>query len=212
MSLSRFSTDDQWRSFQTFVATYLAGMLHPRDVLTLSRRTAVSPPLVEFRCQADGALRFSVGDLAWSDEPGEFVAFPREDANEVARRTVELLRGVDDIDEPRDVRVSGSGPASSVAVLAGGGLLSFGGPGGVHPARQVAQIARMTADVDTVGDAIDAAAREAGDRAFAGTKSGSIAAIAAARALAELRTWIDPFSSTPSSGYLVGGQPEGAEK
>lgn len=210
--MSQFSTDDQWRSFQTFIAAYLAGMLHPRDVFTVSRRTTVSPPLVEFRCQADGTLRFSVGDLAWSDEPGAFVSFPREDVNGVARQTVELLRGVDGIDGPDDLRVSGSGPASSVAVLTKGGFLSFGGPDGVHPARQAAQIARMTADIDTDGDPIEAAAREAGNRAFAVTKSGSIAAIAAARTLAKLRTSVDPFSATPRGGYLVGGQREGTEE
>lgn len=28
-SMSDFTSDDQWRSFQTFLAAYLAGMLHP---------------------------------------------------------------------------------------------------------------------------------------------------------------------------------------
>jgi hypothetical protein len=35
--MSEFTSDDQWRSFQTFVAAYLAGMLHPRDVFTISK-------------------------------------------------------------------------------------------------------------------------------------------------------------------------------
>jgi hypothetical protein len=202
--MSRFSTEDQWRSLQTYVAAYLAGMLHPRDVFTLSRRQSVAPPLVEFRGEADGILRFSIGDLAWSDEPGDFVRIRREDANEVARKTADLLRGLDGVDDPRALRVSGSGPASTVAVLAAGSFLSGGDPSAVHPARQAAQMARMTAEIDVDGDAIEAAAREAGDRAFAATRNGSIAAIAAARALATLRTWVDPFSSTPQSGYQVG--------
>jgi hypothetical protein len=204
--MGRFSSDDQWRSFQTFIAAYLFGMLHPQDVFTISRLRSVSPPLVEFRYEADSILRFSIGDLAWSDEPGEFVLFRREDANQVALQTIELLRSLDDSDEPRALRLSGSGPASSVAVLARGGFLSFGDPDKVHPARKAAQTARMTADVDIAGDVIEAAAQESGSRAFAGTKSGSIAAIAAARTLAQLRTWVDPFSPTPDSGYLVGGQ------
>ena len=202
--MSQFNSDDQWRSFQTFIAAYLFGMVHPQDVFTISRRKTVSPPLVEFRYEADGTLRFSVGGLAWSDEPGDFVLVRREGANRVALQTVELLRSVDDIDEPRAVRVSGSGPASSVAVLAKGGFLSGGKPDTVDIARQVAQIARMTADVDIAGDVIEDEARKVGDRAYAATKSGSIAAIAAARRLAELRTWVDPFSPTPESGYLVG--------
>lgn len=202
--MSRFSSDDQWRSLQTFIAAYLAGMLHPRDVFTISRRDAVSPPLVEFRCQADGELRFSVGHLAWSDEPGDFLPFPREDVNQAALRTVEVLRSVDDIDEPRALRLSASGPASSIAVLAMGGFLSGGDPAKVDPARMAAHMARTRADIDVSGDVIEAAAREAGNRAFAATKNGSIAAIAAARALAELRTWADPFSPTPQSGYQVG--------
>ena len=210
-SMTQYSSDDQWRSFQTFIAAYLFGMLHPLDVFTISRRKTVVPPLVEFRCEADGTLRFSMGDLAWSDEPGEFVRVRREDANQVALQTVELLRRLDDIDEPRALRLSGSGPASSVAVLARGGFLSFGDPDKVHPARKAAQLARMTANVDIDGDAIEAAAQEVGSRAFAGTESGSIAAIAAARSLAELRTWVDPFSPTPQSGYLVGGQREEPE-
>ncbi len=205
--MSQFNSDDQWRSFQTFIAAYLFGMLHPLDVFTISRRHSVAPPLVEL--EADGILRFSVGDLAWSDEPGEFVLVRREGANRVALQTVELLRSLDDIDEPRAVRLSGSGPASSVAVLAKGGFLSGGEPDTVHIARQAAQIARMTADVDIAGDVIEDEARRVGDRAYAETNSGSIAAIAAARTLAELRTWADPFSPTPESGYLVGRPREG---
>jgi len=209
--VSHFNSEDQWRSFQTFIAAYLFGMVHPQDVFTISRRKTVSPPLVEFRYEADSILRFSIGDLAWSDEPGEFVLFRREDANQVALQTIELLRSLDDSDEPRALRLSGSGPASSVAVLSKGGFLSGGKPETVDIARQAAQIARMTADVDIAGDVIEDEARKVGDRAHAETKSGSIAAIAAARTLAELRTWVDPFSPTPESGYLVGGPREKPE-
>ena len=57
--MSQFNSDDQWRSFQTFIAAYLFGMLHPLDVFTISRRKKVAPPLVEFRFQADGMVRSS---------------------------------------------------------------------------------------------------------------------------------------------------------
>ena len=204
--MSGFSVDEQWRSFQTFIAAYLAGMLHPRDVFTISRADAAAPPLVEFRYQADDVVRFSIGDRAWSDEPDDFVLVRREDVNQVALQTVALLRGLDGINGPGALRVSGSGPASSVAVLAKAGFLSGGGPSGVHPARLAAQAARMAADIDTEGDPIEAAARAAGSRAFRATKSGSIAAIAAAKELARLRALVDPFSGTPNSGYLVGGK------
>lgn len=202
--MTRFSTDDQWRSFQSFVAAYLAGMLHPRDVVTISRRTKVSPPLVEFRCETDGVLRFSIGERAWSDEAGDFVRIRRDDANQVARQTVQLLRGLDAVDGPEALRLSGSGPASSVSVLASGGFMDAVDPEDIHPARMAAHIARTTANIDIDGDVIEAEAREAGDRAFAASRNGSIAAIAAARQLAELRSWVDPFSPTPTSGYLVG--------
>jgi hypothetical protein len=202
--MSQFSIDDQWRSFQTFVAAYLAGMLHPLDVFTISRRTSVSAPLGEFRCEASGALRFSLGDRAWSDDPRQFVRVRRDDINQAAAQTVGLLRSLNGIDEPGSLRLSGSGPASSVAVLAAGGFMSGGGPENIHPARLAAHIARMKATIDTDGDVIEVVAQEAGDRAFAETKNGSIAAIAAARTLAQLRTWVDPFSPTPQSGYLVG--------
>jgi hypothetical protein len=207
--MSRFSTDDQWRSFQTFVAAYLVGMLHPRDVFTISRAAAAAPPLVEFRYETDGMLRFSVGDRAWSDEPGDFARVRREDANQVADKTVELLRGLDGISGPDALRVSGSGPASSVAVLARAGFLGVGGSSGVHPARIAAHAARMTADIDVDGDPIEAAARAAGSRAFAATKSGSIAAIVAAKELARLRSAVDPFGGTPAGGYQVGGGVQG---
>ena len=207
--MSRFSTHDQWRSFQTFIAAYLVGMLHPLDVFTISRRQQVAPPLVEFRYDSEGVLRFSMWDSAWGDEPDDFVRVPRDGANRVAAQTVEVLRGLDGVDEPSALRLSGSGPASSVAVLARGCFLSGGVPGAVHPARQAAQLARMTADIDVDGDVIEAAAVEVGERAFAGTRSGSIAAIATARKLGRLRTWVDPFSPTPQSGYLVGGRGEG---
>ena len=114
------------------------------------------------------------------------------------------MRSLDGIEEPSDLRLSGSGPASSVAVLAMGGFMSGGDPENVHPARRAAHMARMTAGTDIDGDAIEAEAREVGDRAYAATKNGSIAAMAAARKLAVLRTWVDPFSPAPESGYLVG--------
>lgn len=62
--MSGYTLDDQWRSFQTFIATYVAGMVHPRDVFTISLRSAVMPPLVEFRCEPAGLVRFSVGPLS----------------------------------------------------------------------------------------------------------------------------------------------------
>lgn len=40
--MSEFTSDDQWRSFQTFVAAYLAGMFHSRDVFTISRKSVES--------------------------------------------------------------------------------------------------------------------------------------------------------------------------
>lgn len=201
---NKFSTDDRWRSFQTYVAAYLAGMLHPLDVFTISRADAVAPPLVEFRYQGDGTLRFSLGDRAWSDESGDFVEVPRAEVNQIALQTVHLLRGLEGIGGPGALRVSASGPASSVSVLARGGFLSGGGSQGVHPARAAALAARMTADIDVAGDPIEAAAREAGNRTFAVTKSGSIAAISAANTLRRLRAAADPLSAAPGNGYLVG--------
>ena len=65
--------------------------------------------------------------------------------------------------------------------------------------------ARRSAAIDVEGDVIEAKAQADGERAFAGTRSGSIAAIATASALARLRSWVDPFSPTPTSGFLVGG-------
>ena len=210
--MTQFSSDDQWRSFQTFVAAYLAGMLHPRDVFTISRRHSVAPPLVEFRCDPACGLWFSMGDLGWSDEAGASIQVRREDVNKVAVTVVDLLRAVDGLDDPGALRVSGSGPASSVAVLAKGGFLGGGRPDEVHPARKAAQAARMAAAIDVEGDVIEAAAREVGDRAYTATQNGSIAAIAAAGALAGLRTWVDPFSPTPKTGYLVGKPPEDREE
>ncbi|MFI8775334.1 hypothetical protein ACIGKQ_24730 [Gordonia sp. NPDC062954] len=201
--MSGFTSNDQWRSFQTFVAAYLAGMLHPRDVFTISRRSAVMPPLVEFRCDADSGLWFRLGALAWSDGDDAAVRVSRKELNQVSAHTVGLLRNGTDLDDPGELRLSGSGPASAVAVLARGGFMSGDGS---DPARAAAQHARMSADIDTEGDAIDAAAQAVGDRAFAGTKSGSIAAMACAAELARLRSWDDPFSPTPKSGFLVGGQ------
>jgi hypothetical protein len=202
--MSEFTSDDQWRSFQTFVAEYLAGMLHPRDVFTISRRSAVMPPLVGFRCDAAGRLWFSVGALAWSDEDDAAIQVSREDPNQVAAQTVGALRSVADLNEPGDLRLSASGPASSVAVLACGGFMSGDRS---DSARKAALHARMSADIDVEGDPIEAAARAVGDRAFANTRSGSIAAIACAGELARLRGWVDPFSEMPKSGYLVGGGP-----
>lgn len=134
--MTQYSSDDQWRSFQTFVAAYVAGMLHPRTsspspVVTAWRRRSWSSAAPVLR------LWFSIGDLAWSDEEGSSVPITREDANHVARKTVELLRGLNGVDEPGALRVSGSGPASAVSVLASGGFLSFSQPEDVHPARKV---------------------------------------------------------------------------
>lgn len=202
ISITKYTSDDQWRSFQTFVAAYLAGMLHPRDVFTISREWTVMPPLVEFRCDANSRLWFSVGALSWSDEDDASVQVSREKPNQVAVETVQILRAVADLDDPRQLRLSGSGPASSVAVLAKAGFMN----GDYNePAREAAMRARMMADVDTDGDAMDAEARAAGQRAFEGTKNGNIAAIAFAAALARLRSWVDPFSPTPKTGILVGG-------
>jgi hypothetical protein len=96
-------------------------MLHPRDVFTISRRERVAPPLVEFRCDAVAGLRFSIGGRAWSDEDGASIQVRREDANQIALQTVHTLREVAKVDDPGALRLSGSGPASSVAVLAMGG-------------------------------------------------------------------------------------------
>lgn len=208
--MTSYTSDDQWRSFQTFVAAYIAGMLHPRDVFTISRRSAVMPPLVEFRCDAYGRLWLSIGALAWSDEDEAAVQVARDEPSRVAAQTVDMLRGVKDVNDPSDLRFSGSGPASSVAVLAKAGFMS-----GDHedPARKAALDARVSADIDVDGDAIDAAARTEGQRAFAATRNGSIASIAFAAGLARLRSWVDPFSATPKSGYMVGGtSPEDAEE
>lgn len=200
--MSEFTSNDQWRSFQTYVAAYLVGMLHPRDVFTISQRSAVMPPLVEFRCDAAGRLWFSFGALSWSDEDGAALQVSRQDPNQVAANTVYVLRDRDHVNDPSELRLSGSGPASAVAVLAKGGFMSGDGS---DPAREAVLHARMSADIDVESDVIDAAARAVGDRAFAGTKSGSIASIAFAKELARLRSWVDPFSATPTSGLLVGG-------
>src|SRR5271166_740276 len=146
--MSEFTSDDQWRSFQTFVAAYLAGMLHPRDVFTISRRSAVMPPLVEFRCDSAGRLWFSIGALSWSNEDDAAVEVSREDPNQVAAQTVGVLRSVADLNEPSDLRLSGSGPASSVAVLATGGFMSGDG---TESARKAVLKARMSADIDVEG-------------------------------------------------------------
>lgn len=199
--MSKFWSDAQWRSFKTFVAAYVAGMLHPRDVFTISRKSAVAPPLVEFRCDAASRLWFGIGARSWSDEEGAAVEVPRTEPNEVAAQTVHVLRDYAKLDDPRELRLSGSGPASAVAVLAKGGFMR----GRADPLREAVLRARMSAHIDVEGDVIEAAAREAGDRAFAETRNGSIAAIAAARELATLRSWVDPFSPTPTTGYLVGG-------
>ena len=186
---SQAALDDQWRSFQTFVAAYLAGMLAPRDFFTIARRGATGPPVVEFGCGEDGTLRCI---RRRSDEAGESALVRREDADRVARETVRWLRGLDGIDEPGALRLRGSGPASSVSALASGGFMRLG-PGGADPARRAALAARMTANIDTEGDVIQAAARAAGSEAFRATGSGSIAAIVAAKKLSELRSWVDLF-------------------
>jgi hypothetical protein len=146
--MSEFTSDDQWRSFQTFVAAYLAGMLHHRDVFTISRRFAVTPPLVEFRCDAAGRLWFGVGALSWSDKDGATVQVPRGEPNWIAAHTVHVLRDLADLKDPSELRLSGSGPASSVAVLAKGGFMSGDDP---EPARTAALHARMSADIAIQG-------------------------------------------------------------
>jgi hypothetical protein len=200
--MSEFTADDQWRSFQTLVAAYLAGMVHPRDVFTIARRSGVMPPLVEFRCDAAGRLWFSMGALSWSDEDDAAVQVSRENPNQVAAQTVSLLRSLADLNEPSDLRLGGSGPASSVAVLATGGFMNGDYS---DSARRAALHARMSADIDVEGDPIEAAALAVGDGVFAKSRSGSMAAIVCAGELARLRSWVDPFSETPKSGYLVGG-------
>ena len=201
--MTTYTSDDQWRSFQTFVAAYIAGMVHSRDIFTISRASKVLPPLMEFRSDgAGGGLWFSMGVLAWSDQHDASVRLKQDDANQIAAQSVQSLRTVADVNDPSDLRLSGSGPASSVAVLANAGFMSGDDP---DPARVAAQQARMQAGVGVEGDVIDAVARKAGQRAFNETKSGSIASIAFAAELARLRSWVDPFSPTPSTGYLVGG-------
>lgn len=200
--MSEYTLDDQWRSFQTFIATYIAGMVHPRDVFTISLKSAVLPPLVEFRCDDAGVLRLGFGPQSWSDEDGATLRIPREMINQVAAQTVELLR--EDHDDPGLLRLSGSGPASSVAVLTKSG---FWNGDLSDPTRQTAFQTRMAAAVDVEGDAIDAAARAVGRRVFEQSRNASFAAIAFSNALARLRTWVDPFSSTPTSGIQVGVRP-----
>lgn len=186
---SQTAFDDQWRSFQTFVAAYLAGMLDPRDFFTISRRRATGPASVEFGCGEDGTLRCIT---RCGDEAGESVPVRREDADRYARETVRWLRGLDGVDEPGALRLRGTCPASSVSALASGGFMRLG-PDGADPARRAALAARMTANIDTEGDVIQAAARAAGSEAFRATGSGSIAAIVAAKKLSELRSWVDLF-------------------
>ncbi len=210
--MTEYSSDDQWRSFQTYVAAYIAGMLHPRDVFTISGREAVAPPLVEFHCDTAGQVSFSMGDSAWSDASDASIQVGREDANHAAEQAVYVLRELAHVGDPGELRLSASGPASSVAVLAKGGFLNGGRPEDIDPARQAAQAARMAASIDVDGDVIEAAARAVGDRAYEGTKNGSIAAIAAAGELARLRSWADPFSPTPKTGYMVGVPPEVASE
>lgn len=73
-----------------------------------------------------------------------------------------------------------------------------------NPARKAAYAMRMSADVDVEGDVIDAAARTVGQRVFERSRNASFASIAFSNALAGLRTWVDPFSSTPKTGFQVG--------
>jgi hypothetical protein len=203
--MNTYTLDDQWRSFQTFVAVYLVGMLHHRDVFTISYRPNVLPPLIEFRCDAAGQLWFSMGTRAWSDDDGASLKVQRKSVNLAAVKSVEVLRSIDYLENDlRQLRLSGSGPASSVAVLAGSGFMSGDS---ADPFRRAAQEARMKAEVDLEGDLIDADAREEGQKAFKATRSGSTAAIVFANALADRRSWVDPFSVGPRTGYLVGGGP-----
>ncbi|MGB3894031.1 MAG: hypothetical protein WA942_07220 [Mycolicibacter sinensis] len=197
--MSEYTLDDQWRSFQTFIATYIAGMVHPRDVFTISPKSAAMPPLAEFRCDPAGLLRFSFGPLSWSDDDGASVPVQREKINQAAAQTVRALRKQKD--DLIELRLSGSGPASSVAVLSRSGFFN----GDISdPARKAAYETRMSADIDVEGDVIDAAARAVGQRVFEQSRNASFASIAFSNALASLRTWVDPFSSTPKTGIQVG--------
>ena len=200
--MTEFTPNDQWRSFQTYVAAYLVAMRHSCDVLTISRRRVVSPPLAELRCDASGRLFFSVGAQAWSevtDPERAPIEVAHADADDFAKEVVQLLRGRADVADPSDLRICASGPASSVSVLAQGGFAN----GHLDPVRAEALQVRMSAEIDVESDAIEAAARVVGSRVFSSSNSGSIAAIAYARELARLRTWIDPCSPTPETGYLV---------
>lgn len=160
--MTDYTSDDQWRSLQTYVAAYLSGMVHARDIFTISRRESVSPPIVEFRHADDSHLWFAVGDKAWDDTEDARLLIPREGANEMAALTMDALRQA--VDDPGQLRLSASGPASSVSVLARGGFFSGGQPQDVHPARLAAQAARMTASIDTEGDVIEDAAQIVGQR------------------------------------------------
>jgi hypothetical protein len=173
--------------------------VHPRDVFTISPKSTVMPPLAEFRCDGAGLLRFSFGPLSWSDDDCASVAVPQEKINPAAAQTVRVLRKRED--DPRELRLSGSGPATSVAVLARSGFMNGDTS---DPARKAAYSMRMSADVDIEGDVIDAAARAVGQRVFEKSRNASFASIAFSNALAGLRTWVDPFSSTPKTGIQVG--------
>ncbi|MCB0927390.1 MAG: hypothetical protein KDB70_05630 [Mycobacterium sp.] len=199
---AEFGPDAQWRSFQTFIAAYLAGMAHRCDVLTISRRTSIAPPLVEFRCDAEARLWFGVGAQAWSDDPEAHVLVRREDANDLSEFIVDVFRTRAEVADPADLRLSGSGPVSATAVLAQGHLATGGAQ--VDPARLAAQQARSQVEIDVDGDVIEAAARAVGDDVYARIGNGSIAAITAAKELARLRSWVDPFTPTPQTGVLVG--------
>ena len=202
--MTEYTSEDQWRSLQTYVAAYLSGMTHPRDVFTISRRDSVGPPIVEFRCADASRLWFAVGQAAWDDTEDAHVLIPREGANEMAALTMEALRQA--VDDPSGLRFSGSGPASSVSVLTQGGF--FGGGGrDVHLARLATLVARMRAHIDVDGDVIEAAARAVGSRAFESTHNGTIADQVTAGELARLRTWVDPFSITPGTSFLDGDSP-----
>ena len=205
-----YTVDDQWRSFQTWIASYLVGMRHPSDVFSISLRDRVGPPVVEARVTPEGRLWYGSGRAAWSLSPDggqDVTMLPLVEINDAAAGWCAALRDIDDVNGPGDLRLSGSGPASAVAVLAAGAFVS----GTMSPEQEVVLHARLGAAIFVDGDAIEASAQEVGQRAFKATGNGTTAAMACAAHLAKLRTWEDPFTPTPTSGYLVPSASESAD-
>lgn len=63
-----------------------------------------------------------LGPQSWSAEDGATLRIPREKINQVAAQTVRMLHK--NGDDPRELCLSGSGPASSVTVLARSGFMN----------------------------------------------------------------------------------------